>query len=183
MNYRVLSAPVRLHWAGFETDTLSLARAGWDISAEQDVMNCRMRIAIRHELGGMYGLSEGIDWDYQMHAHCGPRPDRLPVVPLRMVSQKIIIEAIRGKVPTENYFAMDPIDPFPQYVQSERKSLADLVHFASARARGILLPEASVQELMEQILKVQQPMREAEIKRDLLEKPHTVHAQLISLAA
>jgi hypothetical protein len=176
MDYRLMSRPVPASWAGFETDTYKLQSFGWDISAEQEPMYHTMRIAIRHDKIGMSGVSERIPWTYFQDPYHSP--ERLPVVPLRCVSHKVMYEIYGSPA-----FNFEPVDAQPQMMAVKRGSLEEFIHFAPARAKGILLPEASVPDLMEQILKLQQPMREAEIKRSLLERPHKVHAQIISLAA
>jgi hypothetical protein len=178
---RLYSKPVQLHWAGFETDTYKLQQQGWELSAEQELYDRTMRIALRHQQAGMYGISEKIDWDYfheDQSIYSGfQRPT--PKVPIRMMSKNIMVEVMYGK---STDFSFQPIDARPQYMETTRMDISDLVHFAPLRAKGILLPEASVPELMDQILKLQQPMREREILRDLKTTP-IVHAQIMSLAA
>jgi hypothetical protein len=177
-DYRLYSIPVPIVWAGFETDTYKLQQAGWSISAAQNIHNYTMQIAICHKQGGMRGLSMELPWEYMQE------PDwhraKFPVIHMRMISEKVYIERIAGAADGFDYFA--PIDAVPRMMEFERKSLDDFVHFAPLRAKGILLPEASVPELMDQILKLQQPMREREILRDLKSTP-IVHAQIMSLAA
>jgi hypothetical protein len=177
MDYRLLSLPVPIRWAGFETDTYKLQQAGWSISAAQNVHNYTMQLAICHKDGGMRGLSMELPWDYMRDLDW--HSSKFPVIHMRMISEKVYIERLMGAADNFDYFA--PIDAAPRMMEWERKSLEDFVHFAPLKAKGILLPEASIPDLMEQILKLQQPMREAEIMRGL--KTPIMHAQLMSLAA
>jgi hypothetical protein len=97
---------------------------------------------------------------------------------------------IHGKV---DWSTFNPIDAKPQLVTTEVLSLDELVHFAPAlvRTKEIILPEESVPELMEKILKLQQPGREAELKRQLNEDRagqlvgshprQKFHAQILSI--
>ncbi len=50
---RILSRPLRVHWAGWETDTYRLQRSGWKISAMQDVRGNRLQMAFRHNGAGI----------------------------------------------------------------------------------------------------------------------------------
>lgn len=66
MTQMIRSKPVRVRWAGWESDTYTLQRNGWTIKAEQHVYDRSMSIAIKHRDFDAYGVSDTI------------RPDRLP---------------------------------------------------------------------------------------------------------
>lgn len=186
---RILSMPVRVRWAGFESDTYSLQKSGWSISAYQDMIRQGMQIMLKHEGAQMYGMSELIDWRYTRR---GPEQwgSSLPVIHFNIMGRHVQIN-MTGKIDWGNF---KPIDAKPQWTNKSIQSLEDLVHFAPAlvRTREIILPEESVPELMDRILKLQQPGREAELKRQLQEDRRGMvigheprqkfHAQILSIA-
>jgi hypothetical protein len=55
---------LRLHWAGWETNTARLQQAGWQLSAEQDFYGNRMRIALRHEGMNLMAMTPSFDFHY-----------------------------------------------------------------------------------------------------------------------
>lgn len=55
---RILSQPVRVHWNGWETDTLRLQRTGWDLAVDYDSRYERYRLAARHRDANLWGLAE-----------------------------------------------------------------------------------------------------------------------------
>ena len=62
--HRLMSRPLRLHWAGWTADTYSLQRAGWSITAEQDIARMTMQLGLRHPNEGGYGVSSRVPFDY-----------------------------------------------------------------------------------------------------------------------
>lgn len=158
---RLLGRPITLHWAGWETNTARLQEAGWQISAHQDHYRDALQLALRSPHGDAHGVSARMDYQYfesgrmldyqpQLHAHLTMGRD----VHFNIVGQPIPFEAV---------------DAMPQYVSHRRQSLSDLNYFAAplVRTRPIVVPEESVAELMERILKMQQPDRTARIQAAL----------------
>lgn len=181
---RILSRPVRLNWSGWETDTFRLQQAGWSLSADQDVCRNQIQLAFRNERAGMVGISGAIDWDYY---HYSDAPSAaLPVLPVKMISHKIMIEHYGG-LPS-----FRPIDAQPQMVTSERTCLEDFAHFAPAhtRTQQLIVPEETVEDLMGRILEMQQGPRIERIRAEVSEGSHVefqerqkFHAQIVSIAA
>jgi hypothetical protein len=86
------------------------------------------------------------------------------------------------------------IDATPQFVTTTIKTLADFAHFGAplARTQEIILPEENVPELLEKILKLQDPARIERIRRDVRNPEgimidaiprQKMHAQILSFAA
>jgi hypothetical protein len=188
-HHRILSEPVRLHWAGWESDTRRLQQAGWAISAEQDIPGATMRLAMRHEGCHIQGLTDRVPWSYMQETDFRVRPPL--VLPVRFMASRFHVELIE----TPSICSFRPIDAQPQFTRSEIRSLDDLAHFAVplARTQEIVLPEESVPELLERILKLQQPARTDRIRRQLREEAEVMrvdaipqqrfHAQILSFAA
>lgn len=186
-DHRILSRPVKIHWAGWETDTYRLQQNGWSLSAEQLIERNTMRLVFRHESLGMIGQTADIDYRYEEAAFGGPglsdyMPERYAQV--RHMGRQIIVH---------NHGPMEfrPIDAQPQMVSHEVRSLEDLVAFAPApllRTNCLVLPEATVDDLLSEIIERQKDaktsyFRDIVSKEGSIAQPHKFHAQIISLAA
>lgn len=160
---RVLSRPVRLRWAGWESDTFSLQRAGWDISAEQDIMRHQMMLALRAPNGAAYGISQRVNMEYM----------REPEFSLSAIDLGVQMQLGRDVMVHHHSTALPSfgaIDALPHMTTQQRVRLEDFAHFAPSplvRNNPIVVPEESVSELMERILQLQQPDRTARIKAAL----------------
>lgn len=182
---RVLSQPIKLHWAGWETDTYKLQRAGWEISAAQDIQYRMLRLAIQHREHeaqahlmfphhDYYGLAAGSGTSHMTHAYEGD----CAVV----MGRQIMVEAPRSIA------EFSPIDATPQIIHDGRFSrLEDIAHFASALAQTqqIIVDEPSVDDLLAQILERQQAAKtkhfQDAIRAQGVVPRFTQHAQIISL--
>ncbi|MFG1395897.1 hypothetical protein [Roseixanthobacter pseudopolyaromaticivorans] len=184
----MLSFPIKLDLAGWRADTWQLQQAGWAFSADQDIRSRTMQLAFEHKQMGLRGISARIDFEY---LHQDQEYLRHVVLPAQAMGREVFIH-MHGSVPS----LFQPIDAKPQLVEHRRVKLEDYVHFAPAlvRTQEIILPEESVEELMERILKLQQPARTERYQRLAREAGdpgqqmdfaprHKVHAQIISLAA
>lgn len=185
---RMRSHPVRVRFAGWESDTFTLQREGWEISADQDVRCDRMSIAIKHPKMGIGGVTSYADWQYQRYFGDARYADQLPPLPilemrqLSGVHERVYFQHRRLELSTRAY---SPIDAVPSYVVEEPKTLDDIAHFASFEQKRILLPQEEVEKLMARILELQQPERAAhflkEAKQDSSRAPK-FEAQIMSFA-
>jgi hypothetical protein len=189
---RILSEPVTLHWAGWTADTRRLQAAGWSISAQQDVEWDAMRLALRHEGMQIRGVTARQDWRYQdrMHEYTTGRN-----VPREMHVQHMASRLVLNIHEPPSVRDFTPVDAMPQLTHSKIITLDDLAHFAVplARTQEIILPEENVPELLERILKMQQPAKTERLKRELAESREgrtfdhiprqKFHAQILSIAA
>lgn len=180
--YRIFSRPVRIHWAGWETDTLRLQQAGWQLSAEQDPMRNTMRLALRHEQIRMEGLTELEDWYFE----------RTLVDPSgRPLDTSLRMRAMGRAIMIHEHAPFDfaPIDAAPSVTLDHKvTSLSDLAHFAAplVRTQALVLPEATVDQLLSQLLEKQQAAK-TDYFKDMVAREgsvipaHKFHAQIISL--
>jgi hypothetical protein len=174
------SRPIPLHWAGWTSDTYSLQKAGWSLSAEQDVYRNEMRLALRHEDAGFRGITQGADFDYQAAIE-NPTLGRLPTLFVERMAAWLHVRVPEGI----QLDAFRPIDAVPQIRAIERwKSIDDLVHFAPAAAQQqLVLPEETVPELLEKIVAMQAGARLERFReqvREQQQQPALVHAQIVS---
>lgn len=182
---RVLSQPMRLHWAGWTTDTHTLQRNGWELSAHQDIPSRQVAIAVRHREWEVKGLSRIADYDfYEAAATSTPSMMARPVdvhLGMRMGRD------VHVHMPALDFHAFDAI---PRMIHDGRFSrLEDIAHFAAIpQAVPVVIPEEDVDQLLARILEKQQAAKTAYF-RDLVQRDnqvlpaHRVHAQLITLAA
>lgn len=183
--HRILSRPVRLYWAGWETDTLRLQTAGWDLSAEQDVERNGMRVAFRHRRHDVRGITEAVDFPYW-----GSATDQVtwrpPMLHVEHIANRLWIRHVGI-----DRVSFASIDAKPQ-LQADwtMTSLDDLAHFAPAQAsQQLILPqEEGVPELLARIVDMQSGARLERFRREIqeqraierVERPHLVHAQIIT---
>jgi hypothetical protein len=188
---RILSRPLRLHWAGWETDTFALQKAGWSLSAYQDIRGQRLQLAFRcgQRGGKMEAITEVIPFNYERmmdpYGDYGGDGRLLDGIVLR-VQQAIGPEVMIYQTGRLDAPGWGPIDAEPRYTGATITRLEDFAHFASPliRTNEIIVPEQSVPELLEMILKRQQPARTERIKEELRgeNRPEQrFHAQIISL--
>jgi len=179
---RLMSQPVRVRMAGWESDTYHLQGAGWELSADQDVSRGTMRLALHHKEMGITALSAVVDWRYEVHSH-NFRAE-LPIVHVEHFgrSRTIMVHGMGGGLPMA---AFQPIDAVPSFTTVEPQCLEDLVHFASFEQKRVILPAETVDDLMRRILDLQEPARQAyfleEAKRE--RGRLRIEAQVMSFAA
>jgi hypothetical protein len=187
-NDRVLSPPCKVFFAGWESTTTRLQQLGWSLSAEQDQMRRRLRLALRFEPCKLYMMSEATEYDiYQAYGPGGMHGySRLPEFHVRDCASNFHIQMMG------DLSLFRPIDATPQYIRSEIKSIEDFNLFATplVRTQEIIVEPETVSSLMEQIRKLQVTDLEAIRKRRSRQEgssapmpAHQFHAQILSLAA
>lgn len=199
----VRSLPVRVRFAGFESDTLTLARAGWDLSMKQGYgfrSGYEMQLVMRHgdKNKAIYCMSHPLNLDYGA-------PGR--AFSDAMYYAKLMSEigfdiayahsdiSFRHMVPMSTAsFLRDsfmPIDPRPQEVE---ESIKDFKFFKVAKptVKDLIVAPEDVPELLNLVMKAQAPMLEKVRARErsrknfeehILQPRHSVEAQIITLGA
>lgn len=165
-----MNAPIRLYWAGWETDTFSLAKQGWQISAEQNVMNNRMRIAIRHPEAEIQGITEIEEFLYRemtdgrMHS---------PVIPTTLQFSTLQRQVFVNTMSHSGEFDFRAIDPRPRYeYMSEIRNLEDFAHFETTfetPKHEVYLHEANLNQILEMAIKKQEP-EQKQIRKEMLKR-------------
>jgi hypothetical protein len=185
---RILSRPLRLLWAGWETNTLRLQQAGWQLSAEQDFWQDRMRIAMKHQGMNLMAMTPHFDFRYEEALRDARYLDSIGVPVVSAMGRNISIHE-HGRVD----WMFKEIDATPTIGSIKVSRLEDLAHFAAplVRCNEVIIPDESVPELMERILKLQQPARTDRIRNEMRNPEGLLfdaipkqkfHAQIISLA-
>lgn len=177
------SRPVEIYFAGWRATTAELGSAGWKISAEQDFDRQRMTIALRNEAGNLTLLTETRDWPIGLGGSGFARSDALPV--MRVVAHGTDIRIQTAFASSINYnpgkpYNFEPVDWRQQI--TEVHTINDLAHFAPLKQ--IILPEATVPNLLERILELQQPGMEEHYMKLAREKVQARPVgQIIGVAA
>lgn len=159
---------------GFESDTLTLQRAGWQLSAQQDYHFDGIALAMKHEKACLYALTNSVPMMRMVRASS---PDFRQTVAFDVIccSSNMHIQVMRER----DVSAFFSIDAEPAFTDTfERKSIADLIPFRpiSVEAPEIIVDPAKVGEIMDLILKAQDP-KQAEIReRKRREAWHEVQA-------
>lgn len=180
---RILSRPLRVHWAGWETTTYKLQACGWKLSARQDVRGSRLQLAFQHAGVGIEGITQELDYRFEQALDMRERGyvENIVLNVQMMLGETVMVRQV-GDVSA----LWSPIDAEPRYTEERIDRLEDFAHFAGSliRTNEIIVPEESVPELLQRILKMQQPGRIERIKEELRgeNRPEQkFHAQIISL--
>lgn len=159
---RISSAICKVFWAGWESDTLTLQKQGWEISAEQDIASMRFRIALRHVGLRIYGLSQMIGYaefrDLYSSDNMMGRPT--PPIHIQYMASRMEINIIDNSM--QNFY---PVDAQPSImINQQRKSIEDFMMFRPiGKANEIVVAEYDVAELLDMIKNKQDP-KQAEIR-------------------
>lgn len=188
----ILSRPIKLHWAGWETDTFRLQQCGWQLSADQDLAYNKMRIALRHADLGMRAISQSINFNYH-EALLDPRYIGQAVIGIQAMAPDIHIHRrpiMREYGDVSNFRAIDAAPQFNERLDIQ--SLDDFAHFAAplVRTQEIIVPEESVDDLLARILDKQQSAKRAYFEDKVrrmrsdgdVPQQAKFHAQIISLS-
>lgn len=180
---RLLSRPLRVHWAGWETNTFRLQKAGWKLSAMQDIRGSRLQLAFQHSGRRCEAISQVIDYKFEQALDMRNREYVENVV---LQVDGMMADPLHVSISGSVNMAWGPIDCEPRYTEERIVRLEDLVHFAGPliRTQEIIVPEESIPQLLEKILKLQQPARMARIREELRGEhrlEQKFHAQIISL--
>lgn len=180
---RILSRPLRVRWAGWETNTFQLQKCGWKLSAYQDIQGSRIQMALQHSGLRIEGITEALNYRYEQALDMRERAyvDSIVLNVQQMLGEQVMVHNIGEMSPL-----WSPIDAEPRYTEARITRLEDFAHFAGPliRTNEIIVPEESVPELLERILKMQQPARTERIRDELRgeRRPEQkFHAQIISL--
>lgn len=186
---RFLSRACEVHFAGFRSDTYSLQQAGWKLSAEQDIREGRINLALSYEPAQLYFLCEDQRFNYRgYHAESWRlSDDQLPV----FVVRQAISRRTELRMTNVNLNSFQAIDSTPVLIESQVKRMEDFAMFAAplARTEEIIVDPKSVAECLDLIRKLQAPdlaeIRERNRQRDRNEpmNQQVFHAQILSLAA
>lgn len=156
-NVRILNPIVKFQWAGWNSDTLRLKKAGWDISVEESVLHRTIQFIIRHRAYKIYGISQELPYTYYENLRFN---SGLELAILHMCSRLNITIPLQPQ-------AFQAVETMPEIAEIKQHDIEDFKLFKTIGGKEIYLPEKSVNELLSDILEKQAPFQE-----ELREKKH-----------
>jgi hypothetical protein len=184
------SQPWKLHFAGWETDTYRLQQNGWQLSAVQGPMYDSMQIAFQHPEYRIRGVSNRVrHWDAREMMGFGGMRDG----PRYMeTAAHLASDFVTHTATVAPFSTFRPIDAEPQLMDTRQLMSQNMVFAPNlARTQEIIVPEHSVDDLLNMMLEKQADNRAELIRKRVREQgqqvdfnPRThVHAQIVSIAA
>lgn len=163
---KLFDSPIcEVEFAGFRSDTYTLQRAGWQLSAEQDFNHARVRLALKYEPAQLYAMTNSVSYSDLIRFDGGSWRGKITPLTFRVqwVSTTPRIEI--WSEPSYGSVSFQPIDCEPILAQREAKSIEDLIPFRpiSTEAPELVIAPDRVSEVLDMILKCQDP-RQAEIR-------------------
>jgi len=170
-NQVLVNYPVDVEFAGFKSDTLTLQKSGWDLAIEAYAMMERpshdVRMALRNEQAGMYGITCPVEFDRHMMAGAFFDGPKGMIEFFRGIQFCVAYLAPRIKFQVMASRGMPQFQAFdanPQVMDIKEIDLADMGIFRPLNEESeIYLPEQTIAELMDQIIDKQKP-QQAEIR-------------------
>jgi hypothetical protein len=165
--YFVKNPITKIIWAGWESTTLALQNAGWNVSVEQNVAYDTLRVAIRHPHFNIYGVSRPVSiFSLSQGDRCYGNPvslglfSHIPVIIDHMASRFQVVMH-------DNLSAFQPIDAEPSiYSHAEVKNIEDFMIFKPLnKDKEIIIAPEDVGPILEKILQTQDP-KQAEIREN-----------------
>lgn len=184
--------PVKLHWAGWETDTLRLQAAGWQLSAEQDCQRDAMRIGLQHTRHDCQGITRPCRFDYSSAIR--HRDYVRGMAPLEvMIGHKAFVRDVQvarvagGGLHDPRWQAING-DPRHGLDMFTDVPLADFCYFQPIAGDELVVPEESVGDLLARIVDMQSGARlerfREEVRIERSKRSLIVpHCQIVSLRA
>lgn len=170
-----ISYPVKVFFAGFESDTFRLQRAGWQLSMENTIEMCRdghtVRLAMKHEQARLYALTNRVPLGsrYLAAVTFGETQAVRQFIESVQFDVICVAPAIQFQViPEMGPMSFQAIDATPQFMDRKTVDLETIGMFkplALSEDVELYVPEKSVPELLELIRQKQEP-----IQKELREK-------------
>lgn len=200
--YRIVNPPLRVHMLGMEGTTQSMQHAGWSLSMRQDVYQRSIQLSMRHEQMKLFALSRSMDLDYMQYSsrnHDNFYRHFVFVIDSVATKMEIVLhssEFLSMRHPISHFEGYSPVDATPQIERLQRRSIEDFMLFRPINnTKSVIVDPNDVPQLMEMILKAQQPQQEEIRKRQRqaenmayvidagLIPSQNIHAQIITVAA
>lgn len=186
----IKSKPIKICWAGFESDTLKLQNNGWQLAIEDHFSHFlyrhSLRFILRHEEMRIDAITDISEIDFHEFMHWEHT--------LRMNICVIAKEVMMIQIPAFDLHRIYQVEAMPSYVsidmQQKIEPLSSLKLFNTIVKpdNALIIEPDRISDILAQIVDAQSP-KQAEIrermKRQELREDYkqTLHAQIISVAA
>lgn len=188
--------PIRVEWMGWISDTYRLSRCGWDMATYEDIMNDSMNVVFHNRNLGV--VAKGGLRGYR-HLHSAMVSDfryavdrlenSLINIEYMTFDKNLFIQSISDPFASFNWVDGEPTDALMNMREWRASDLTLFRKLASPVEQELIVDPECVQSMLDQILKIQGPMRK-EIRardkrreRDGEVQSKQIHAQIISLKA
>ena len=185
MAHSLVNPPCRVIFAGWESDTYSLGRAGWEISIQRsprpEYYGAIDTMLLHHPSSKLMLMAEcreffTLDWRRN-----GEMDRDLPVFYVRRAGTDLIIRHEIGILVEHGFSAW--ADHEPKFIDTSIRNTPLFLNKAAPAAEQLIVEPATVAELLEQIRKQQAPLQ-AEIRerdrRRAREAAPVLHAQILT---
>lgn len=160
---RLLSRPLGVHWAGWQTTTLALQRNGWDLAVEHDYHRNGYTLLMRHEAMQLHACTSELTLERLPQEHW----EHAPVFQVRVVARSLQ----SAHMPGLDFASFQQIDAEPRFVDHKIQRIEDFNIFALARSKAeeVLVNKAdmTVIEHLEAIKRLQEP-KQRELRQQML---------------
>lgn len=160
---RLLSRPLGVYWAGWETTTLALQRNGWDLAVEHDHYRNGYTLLMRHEAMQLHACTSELTLERLPQE----RWEHVPVFQVRAIARTLQT----AHMPRVDFAAFQQIDAEPRFVDHKIQRVEDFNIFALARSKAeeVLVNKAdmTVIEHLEAIKRLQEP-KQRELRQEML---------------
>ena len=177
------SEPMEVHFAGFQSTTTAMQRAGWRLAANEDFQRGSIQLMARHEAAGLYLVANEVGYRYGMRSRLGAKED-LPIFVVSRVARSL--ESVRLDL---DFSVFKPVDATPVVHKTRYQRIEDFALFGAplVQTEEIIIEPQSVQECLDIIRKLQAPelaeIRKRNATRERALEATKFHAQIMTLAA
>jgi hypothetical protein len=165
----MLSRPIGVVWAGWESNTLRLQQGGWELAVEYDVHRDMYRLMIHSHQGQLYGLSSATYLDKRLAQAWNE--DMPKAFNMQGIARSL--EVIRHEEIGPGFANFQQIDATPQMVDSEIQRVEDFNIFKTitTRADEIIIEKADMSVIEHlQAIKDLQSFSQEEIRNRILDE-------------
>ena len=165
---RVLSRPLGVHWAGWQTTTLRLQQCGWDLAVQYEFSNDGYVLLMRHEGMSLYGYTDQLRLEKALHDpyYAG---EHLPVFKVRQIGKSL--QSVHTHL---DFASFQQIDAIPRVSAVKIQRIEDFNIFALARSKAeeifVNKADMTVIEHLEAIKRLQEPAQHEIRQRTLRER-------------
>jgi hypothetical protein len=182
--------PIPVRWAGFESDTYTLGRAGWQIALNESLNTMELQLVMHHSHFGLSAVGRMRD-SYAIRELMMGYGDmsRLPPFIIQACMAKDGRVQVMEPLNLADFHRVETVPMIREWVGR----FEDMPMFAELfapipEAQELIVDPSDVQAMLDLILKAQAPIRKEIRQRDArrerdAEPMRQVHAQIISLKA
>ncbi len=167
-SHRILSRPIGVVWAGWESNTHRLQQGGWELAVEYDIHTDNYRLMIHSHHGALYGLSRATYLDKRLAEAWN---EDMPKA-FHMQGLARSLEVIREESMPAPYHSFQQIDATPQMVTRKIDRIEDFNIFKTitTRAEEIIIEKADMSVIEHlQAIKDLQSFDQEEIRNRILD--------------